>query len=544
MSARPTHAALLQYVDDEMLRAPLLFDQIVDGAIDRARKDLALMPPAQRATFGDLMQALLTKRARIADYFVRSLREQVDSDLSRRTPGMAAKPAKKMSLALVDEEEVAMDVELSHTIETIKSTAEYELRELQTYISSLVGDMDVSTDHNPFRPEVYARAVWASAQGLPLSRGHQLAFMRHAGLPLAQLLRKSYAAASSRLESLGVEPAAHRTMILHGNSRRGSRMNETTFVPDLHSMRETMPAPLDDAPLSYEGQDKSTIGHKGPRRENWRDIARGTTNRVDRQSVELVSRLFEAMINDDRVPPDVSQVIARLHGPAMRLALRDGGMLDQDKHPLWRFINRLVYEAEMAPDPADPDRILLLKSAFATVDQLANEPEQNNGVYRWALERLEGYLQKRLTRHLTSAASQIGALQKLEDKIAAGQPMPTGFQGTLDVSDIDTVPAELLDEEAMATRSPAKDDWLDTLKPGDWVRMFLQGRWVQARLLWPGDRREVWLFGDGASDATWAIRRGALLNMHAERLAKTLRQRSIVGSAAAKVQEQIAASAA
>jgi hypothetical protein len=106
------------------------------------------------------------------------------------------------------------------------------------------------------------------------------------------------------------------------------------------------------------------------------------------------------------------------------------------------------------------------------------------------------------------------------------------------------VPAELLDEEAMATRSPAKDDWLDTLKPGDWVRMFLQGRWVQARLLWPGDRREVWLFGDGASDATWAIRRGALLNMHAERLAKTLRQRSIVGSAAAKVQEQIAASAA
>jgi hypothetical protein len=309
-------------------------------------------------------------------------------------------------------------------------------------------------------------------------------------------------------------------------------------------MRETMPAPLDDAPLSYEGQDKSAIGAKGPRRENWRDVARDSTNRVDRQSVELVSRLFEAMVNDDRVPPDVSQVIARLHGPAMRLALRDGGMLDQDKHPLWRFINRLVFEAEMAPDPADPDRILLLKSAFATVDQLSNEPEQNNGVYRWALERLEGYLQKRLTRHLTSAASQIGALQKLEDKIAAGQPMPTGFQGTLDVSDIDTVPAELLDEEAMATRSPAKDDWLDTLKPGDWVRMFLQGRWVQARLLWPGDRREVWLFGDGASDATWAIRRGALLNMHTERLAKTLRQRSIVGSAAAKVQEQIAASVA
>ena len=94
MSARPTHAALLQYVDDEMLRAPLLFDQIVDGAIDHARKDLALMPPAQRATFGDLMQALLSQRARIGDYFLRSLREQVDTDLSRRSPGIPVKSTK------------------------------------------------------------------------------------------------------------------------------------------------------------------------------------------------------------------------------------------------------------------------------------------------------------------------------------------------------------------------------------------------------------------------------------------------------------------
>jgi hypothetical protein len=545
MSARPISPALRQYVDDEMLRAPLLFDQLIDGVIDATRKGLAMMQPLQRSTVGDLMQALLSQRPRLGDYFQRALREQVDTELARRDPKGVPKQGKRMSLALVDEEEVAMDVELSHTIEAINSTAEYELRELQTYISSLVGDPDVSTDHNPFKPESYARAVWAAAQALPLSRGHQLAFMRHAGIPLSQLLRKSYAAASSRLESLGVEPAAHRTMILPSGSRRGPRAGETTFSPDLHRMRDTMPAPLDE-PLSYEGQQPKAPAARGlaPQAEHWKDIARGTTNRLDRQSIELVSRLFEAMVADERVPPDVSQIIARLHGPAMRLALRDAGMLDQDKHPLWRFINRLVFEAEMAPDPMDPDRILLLKSVLATVEQLATEPDQNNSLYRWALERLDSFLQKRLTRRLTSAASQIGALQKLEDNLASGRALPSGFQGTLDVADIDTVPAELLDETAMAARSPATtDNWLDSLRPGDWVRMFLQGRWVHARLLWPGERREVWLFGDGGSDATWAVRRGALLNMHAERLAKTLKQRSIVGSAAARVQEQMASAA-
>ncbi len=549
MPARPISPALRQYVADELLRAPLLFDQLIDGALEHARKALPSMPPIQRSTIGDLMQSALSQRPRLGDYFLRALREQVDADLTQREPQGVPKADKKMSLALVGEEEVAMDVELSHSIEAIKSTAEYELRELQTFISSLVGDMDVSTDHNPFRPEAYARAVWAAAQALPLSRGHQLAFMRHAGTPLAQLLRKSYAAASSRLESLGVEPAAHRTMILPSGSRRGPRANETTFSPDLHRMRDTMPAQQDIA-LSYEGQDRGhAASHKGapgaPRQEQWRDVARTTNNRVDRQSIELVSRLFEAMLADERVPPDVRQVISRLHGPAMRLVLRDGGMLDQDKHPLWLYINRLAFEAEMAPDPSDPDRALLLKNALTTVDQLANEPEQNNGLYRWALERLDGFLQKRLTRRLTSAASQIGALQKLEDTLASGKPMLSGFHGTLDVPELDTVPAELLEEHARATRSPpATDGWLDGLRPGDWVRMFLQGRWVQARLLWPGERHEVWLFGDGASDTTWAIRRGALLNMHTERLAKTLKQRSIVGSAAARVQEQLAAAAA
>ena len=545
MLVRPTPPALLQFVADEMLRAPLVFEQLVDGALDHARKGLAEMSSIQRSTVADLMQALSSQRARLADYFMRSLQEQVDTELARNAPAKASdKPAKRLTLALVDEDVVALDVELSHTIEAINSVAEYELRELQTFISALVGDMDVAADHNPFRAETFARAVWAAAQALPLSRGHQVAFMRHAGTPLAQLLRKSYAASSSRLEAMGVEPAAYRTLILPAGSRRGPRSVEATFSPDLHRMRDTMPAPP-GRPLSFDGQAPVPAAPSGASREHWSEVARSTTNHVDRQAIELISRLFEAMLTDDRVPADVGQVISRLHGPAMRLTLRDGSMLDQDKHPLWRFINRLAFEAEMAPDPADPERTLLLKNALGTAERLAAEPEQNNGLYRWALAQLESFLHKRLARRLSAAASQIGALQKLEDKMLAGHTAPSSYHGMLDVPQLDTVPAELLDETAPAARpATAAGEWLDTLRPGDWVRMFLQGRWVHARLMWPGERREIWLFGDGASDATWAVRRGALLMMHHERLAKTLKERSIVGSAAAQVQEQMAATTA
>lgn len=543
MGVRPVSAAMQQFVEDELLRAPLLFDQLVDGTLENVRKGLAQMTPFQRGTVGDLMQALLAQRTRLGDYFMRSLQEQIKPQFDSSAVKAADKAPARATLALVDEEVVAMDVELSHLIEAINSTAEYELRELQTYLSALVGDMDVAGDHNPFGPEAYARAVWAAAQALPLSRGHQLMFMRSACGPLAQLLRTTYAASTSRLESMGVEPAMHRTMILPSGSRRGSRGIESTFSPDLQRMRETMPAPL-DAELKFDGQPSGGsrhFAHTRPR-EHWSEIARGTTSRVDRQAIELVSRLFEAMLADERVPPDVGIIISRLQGPAMRLALRDGGLLDQDKHPLWRFINRLAFECEMAPDPADPERRQLLKTALAAVNQLVAEPEQNNGLYRWALDRLDSFLQKRLTRRLAGAASQIGALQKLEDKILSGRASPSSFDGMLDVEALDTVPADLMARRSQEPRPDiATDVWLDSLHPGDWVRLFLQGRWVQARLLWPGEHGEVWLFGDGASDATWAVRRGALLIMHGENLAKTLKQRSIVAHAAARVQEQVAA---
>lgn len=544
MGVHSVSAAMQQFVDDELLRAPLLFDQLLDGALDGMRKGLAAMTPLQRGTVGDLMQSLFSQRARLGDYFMRALKEQVSAQLGRGAAKGAKKPAARMTLALVDEEVVAMDVELSHVIEAINSTAEYELRELQTYLSALVGDMDVAGDHNPLRPEAYARAVWAAAQALPLSRGHQLAFMRIVGTPLAQLLRTSYAASTSRLEAKGVEPAMHRTLILPSGSRRGSRSGETTFSPDLQRMRESMVAPA-DITLSFDGQTEAGDRQDAPpaskeRREHWSEIARGVTKHVDRQAIELVSRLFEAMLADTRVPPDVGVVISRLQGPAMRLALRDSGLLDQNKHPLWHFVNRLVYECEMAPDPADPERQQLLKTALAAVNQLVAEPEQNNGLYEWALDRLDSYLHKRLTRRLAAAASQIGALQKLEDQIAAGRATPSAFEGMLDIGALDTVPAELLEKRAATSQSGIPtDEWLDSLRAGDWVRLFLQGSWVQARLLWPGEHGEVWLFGDGASDATWAVRRGALLTMRREHLAKTLRQRSIVASAAARVQEQV-----
>ena len=180
----PPSPAFVQYIEDELLRAPLLFEQVAEGTVDALRRHMARLGAADRSATSDLIQGLTTHRGRVAQIYTQTLREQAAQDQARQaapapTPA-PARPGRPLALALVEEEEVAVDVELSHTIEYIKTHAEHELRELRTFVAALVGDLDVSADHNPFRPEAHAKALWASAQALPASRSWRMHFMRHA----------------------------------------------------------------------------------------------------------------------------------------------------------------------------------------------------------------------------------------------------------------------------------------------------------------------------------------------------------------------------
>ncbi len=545
MARPPPSPSFIQYIDDELLRAPMLFDQVIEGVVDHLRRNLATLGAGDRAASSDLIKSLNAHRSQLGLIHAESLREQAAAEHARENaaPAAQSKPVRAMSLALVEEDEVAVDVELSSTIEYVKTHAEHELRELRSYVAALVGDIDVSADHNPFRPAVHAKALWTAAQALPISRGWQMHFMRQATPHLATVLRQAYAAASSRLESMGVEPTSHRTVIMSGGSRRSAGV-ETTYTPDLYRMRETMPAPLDEsAPLRYEGQRAGSS-----RRESWTEVAKQTPNHLDRQAIELVGRLFEAIVTDERVPADVILLISRLHGPAMRLTLRDASVLDQQRHALWRFVHLVAYEAEMAPDAADPERRRLLRLAQQLIEQIASDQDQRPAIYRRAVSSVEDFLRQRLQRRLTGAATQVGALQKLEHQILdGGDEGPDTLGGMVDLPVMGNGLADATVEADTDGRLPstvAGDTWLASLEVGTWVRLQLGSRWLHAQLLWIGERGEVWLFGDGASDATWALRRGALLRLHGAALAKTLTMRSLLGRAALKVQQQVAVQAA
>jgi Protein of unknown function (DUF1631) len=557
----PIPAALQPFVDDELLRAPLLVEQALEAVLEQMHKGMQALPPAERIPAGDIVQALTHRHQRVVDAYAGSLRSQLQKTPAPPNPARAVQAT---SLSLVDEAEVAVDVEMSHAIEGIKSVAEYELRELQTYLSALVGDMDVAGDHNPMRPETHARALWSAAEALTTSRGQQVAFMRRASKPLAQVLRKSYAGAVSRLEAAGVTPAAYRTLILPAGARR-DRSHETGYTPALSHIRDVMPVPApsrSSAPAPSPGQagqafeqvlrqteaqfrrlppDSGRAEFDRLRDSQRTRLMESAGNPVDQQLIELLSRLFDAMLADRRLAPDMQLLLSRLQAPALRVLLHDAATLDDYGHPLWLFLDRLAFLPETLPAIGDAERGRLQRHAQAIVEHLIGEPRHDAALYRWALSRLGAFERNRLEQRRAAATGEIDALQQLEDHLLDTVSPPATYAGALDVAQLDTVPAELFDA-ALPAAPPNNGEgvpWLAERQAGDWLRVVLQGQWVNAQLLWPGERGEVWLLADGASQRTWAVRRGALLALHAARLLEPLVPRSLLREAARKVLKRL-----
>ena len=110
-----------------------------------------------------------------------------------------------------------------------------------------------------------------------------------------------------------------------------------------------------------------------------------------------------------------------------------------------------------------------------------------------------------------------------EETIGAPVGGSPAADSVIDVPALDTVPAALLPAQAPAadagsTGEELSQRWADAVQPGDPVRLWLAGSWLDVRLLWRSGGGELLLFS-GAGSATPALTRGALARLHAEKLA-------------------------
>jgi hypothetical protein len=124
---------------------------------------------------------------------------------------------------------------------------------------------------------------------------------------------------------------------------------------------------------------------------------------IDEDTIDLVGMLFEFILEDRNLPPQMQVLLARLQIPYLKAAILDRRLFAHRQHPARRLLDSLADVAKGWSDESDKDRRLHDK-VKAIVEQLLHEFDDDMGIF----DRLLGDLQEfqELTRKRAELAEQ------------------------------------------------------------------------------------------------------------------------------------------
>jgi hypothetical protein len=434
-------APLLQaFVADELSRAGGLIDRTAAAALHvlRHAKDDGRMV-SERSDHAALVEALQGHSDAYRVTFVDALRRAVSRELQTQDGGSTAADLGSAGLELLDESRVEIDIEIARALQVIQTTAEWELRELQTFTSTLCGQQHVSAESNPLRPLVYAGALWDATGAVTPIRGQRTTLLRVSASALAGLLKHDWAAASSRLEAQGVQPGIYRTVLLAPEStpehtpesdvtQRGAMKSLLKSMPDgglpgtatltptqrftpefEHALLRLDEVLRDPPPSAAPQTDRRVASQRAA-------LASSAASGSDRQVVELLSRVFALIQADTDLPGGIRSVLARLQVSALRVALHDPAMLESHTHPVWLLLDR-IGEASRLYCLADDRRLVALQAFCAAIaEEVTRNPDADSVMFRRELVRLAAFLAEQVQWQLREAQRAVGALRHAEQR--------------------------------------------------------------------------------------------------------------------------------
>jgi hypothetical protein len=396
-------ARLLRFVEDELSRAPALIERALAGTLQLLRdhhRDGGLTGSEREHHF-EVVEALQRQAGRYQERFIEALREGVTLELTAQQAG--AGPAGIAGLELMDESRVEVDIEISRAMQLIDGTAEWELRELQTFTSTLCGLEHVSAESNPLRPLVYATALWEAAAAVVKPQVQRAMLLRISSGVTAGLLKSAWAAASSRLEAQGVTPSVYRTVILAPGA---TVAREVPFVISRPGVLGSLLSRISAGGAGSVAGGRSSAGEGMPLGSGW-----GSN---EARVVELLSRLFALIQADTDLPSPVRAVIARLQVAALGVALQDPTMLDSQDHPVWQLMNRIAHAGTAYPVAGDKRQVALLAFCEALAEEISRGPAGDAAPFRRAVARLDAFLAEQLQWQLREAQTSAVALLRAE----------------------------------------------------------------------------------------------------------------------------------
>jgi hypothetical protein len=442
--------AYQQHCDYVIGRTPDVAHQLVAQTLEALRASSADIAMANdRKLLFQVSEAIQNHRQKLEAGLDTQIRAAIAAAMPSQSPARASTELNLDELTLVDEAQAEAEIEISRTVQLIDLTAEWELRELQSFTAMLHGDTQRRHHSNPFKPATYAKALSAATKELDVVPGVRNMLLRVAGRELATLLRGVYRQACERLRQQGLSPLPYRAVSTPERPRHGGV--DVTEPGALQSLLHRMP-PGDSGPGPQEpattGAAASPTWHSA---QTWHSVPSAQTHAdaeagapltlafkpldfnppaapvhanqaSDQQVLGLLSRLFAQMVQDDELQPVVKRMIDVLKPSVQRVALRDPQLLRTDQHPTWRLINQVAAYANGYAEPDHAELMAFVRFLKPHFEALSNAPAPDARHFAHTLTEVEHFIAQQGEQQMQPPQAVVDKLEQA-DKRQALHPM-------------------------------------------------------------------------------------------------------------------------
>ncbi len=142
---------------------------------------------------------------------------------------------------------------------------------------------------------------------------------------------------------------------------------------------------------------------------------------IDQMVIDIVAALFDQVLSDPKVSPQMARQIARLQMPVLRVALADMGFFNSRKHPVRRFVNRIASLSAAFDDPEHPSGQACLSRVTALVNDVVEGDFDRMALYEAKLSELEAFVDGENQREAQEQADVAAMLQRKEADLKVQQ---------------------------------------------------------------------------------------------------------------------------
>ena len=232
-----------------------------------------------------------------------------------------------------------------------------------------------------------------------------------------RLMTSATPLARARSRAQGVLGQLKRLLV----GRVGPEFEATSYEPASPALAAAIAVRVDHA-ASYSGagtmvDDYSPAGIArvaGRLREQTTELKKKAETKGEKATIEIVALMFQAILQEDRIPAGIRVWFARLQMPVLRVALAEPDFFGTASHPARQLIDRMG-SCVMGFDASGIQGGALEKEIKRVVQVIEQYPETGKRVYELVYAEFQKFLQKFLTG--TGATQKVASVaQQVEQK--------------------------------------------------------------------------------------------------------------------------------